>query len=467
MIDEYLSGTTLLSITRELNDRGIPTPRGGRQWSRASVRHIVANPAHAGMVEQADGSLIEGQHHEYRLCELEEHHQIRARMERSEATGMRDRSVGRFLLRGVIRCGHCGELMNGYSPRGNNRRYYRCSTGRDRGARTLCALNSRPADLIEAAVLSQLRELAQDDEVQELAAGHLDEMVEDTDRRLREDVERLERKLQQLSEDYRFWSKRFSSGLITEAEYEVHRKGFLDENEEVEEVLEARREELRSSDQRAAELEQAHAVLGDFDATFDGLTPEQQQEMVHLLVADAQMLRREDGTTGLRFTVRAMGDFERVIPRLTGGDTKMTPQQMAVYRLFAQGLGRQEIAAEMDLSPQRVSQILSVGKRRVGAETREEAYEMVREEIEANADLLPTGRMHRKRTPDPNKPVLTPMQCRVLSLYGEGLKGPEIAERLGIGSDNTVYVHLSHIRDRLGRDDNDEAVKHAREMGYI
>lgn len=54
----------------------------------------------------------------------------------------------------------------------------------------------------------------------------------------------------------------------------------------------------------------------------------------------------------------------------------------------------------------------------------------------------------------------------MLSLHGEGLAGREIGGRLGM-SPSTVYVHLKNCRDRLGRATNEEAVKHAREMGYI
>ncbi|MGC9319599.1 MAG: recombinase family protein [Armatimonadota bacterium] len=462
MADEYLAGNSIQTITQQLNDRGIPTPRRAKRWSRATVRYILGNPAYAGLVE-LDGELSEGQHYPHRFYDPDVFHQMRARLESNARVPRKLVSMPQYLLAGILHCGHCGARVS-CTSRGNHREY-RCPTGGDAGSDVDCPRVRRPADVIEAAIISQLRQCAQDPKVQERAAGLLRRMVDDEERRLREDVARLAKELEKRVDEYRFWSRERYEERITLEEFELHREHLLAEKAELEERLEASTSELKSSEQRAAELQQALETLRDFDATFDGLTLDQQREMVQLLVKEARMFYQSDGSIRLVFTVRAFGEFERIIPRLTGGDLKMTPRQMEAYMLWAQGLDRKAIGRKMGLSGQVVSQYLSTAKSRVGADSREEAYEMVRDEIEANADLLVQGRRRRKRT-DPNKPPLTDAQKQVLSLYAEGLTGLKIAEQLGTGP-STPYVHLKNCRDRLGCTSNEDAVRHAKKMGYI
>lgn len=48
MLDEVLAGRSLLSVSRELNDRQIPTRRG-KPWHHSVVRTIICNPAIVGL----------------------------------------------------------------------------------------------------------------------------------------------------------------------------------------------------------------------------------------------------------------------------------------------------------------------------------------------------------------------------------------------------------------------------------
>lgn len=465
MAEEYLADGSLRSITQQLNDRDIPTPMGGRRWTRTSLKCVLGNPAHAGLIER-DGELIEGQHYLHRFYDPEVFHQIRARLDRNARIPPQLVGLPQYLLAGVLRCGHCGAQMSCNMANHARRRYYRCYSGTDRDREVGCTANSRPADLVEAAIVCQLRSLAEDAEVRDMATSLLPDIVSEEDRRLQGDVARLERKLEKCLDEYHFWSRERYEGSISIEEWDIQREHLMEQKSKLEEQLGSSRAGLRSSEQRATELEQALTTLGDFDATFDGMTLDQQREMVQLLVSEARMLHQQDGKTWLSFTVRALGDFDRVLPRLTGDDTKMTPRQMEAYMLRAQGLHRDTIARKMGISPQAVSQTLSVGKSRVGAKSRDEAWELVRDEIEANADLIALNRPRRRRTADPDRPPLTDTQKQVLSLHAGGLAGPEIAERLDI-EPSTVYVHLKNCRDRLGRATNEEAAKHAREMGYI
>ncbi len=466
MVDDYMAGGSVKSVTRWLNDQAIPTPRDAERWTRATVKHILGNSAHAGLLER-DGELVKGQHYPDRLYDPEVYHQIQARMERNSKIPPKLMSMPEYLLAGLLRCGHCGAKMNCNLARPAHRRYYRCTTGTARGSDVKCTSNQKPADVVETAIISQLKECARDSEVRELAEGMLEDMVEDADRRLREDVQRLEGEVDKRLDEFRFWSHQRYEGEISAEEFDLQREQLMDEKTRLEEELEDARAQIRSSEQRAAELDQALEILDDFDATFDGLTLDQQREMLQLLVSEARMFHQDDGNTRIAFTIRALGDFERVLPKLSGGDLKMTPRQMEAYMLWAEGLDRNEIAQKMGIKAQVASQYLSTGKSRVGADSRQEAYEMVRDQIEANQDILSLNRRRHRQAPDPDRPLLTDRQTEVLTLWAEGLKADQVADELEIGSPTTVYVHLKDCRDRLGCASNEEAVRQARKLGYI
>lgn len=113
-----------------------------------------------------------------------------------------------------------------------------------------------------------------------------------------------------------------------------------------------------------------------------------------------------------------------------------------------------------------MTQLLWNGRKKLGADTYDEAYEMVKDDIQANADILFRRRRRRKRPKDPHKPPLTPRQAEILALKAEGIEVADIAERLSTAT-NTVYVELDNCRDRLGRTATEEAIRHAKQMGYM
>jgi len=471
MVKQYLAGKGIRSITQELNDRRVPTPRGGRWWGRPSVKHVLANCVHAGLVETESGQYVEGQHFEQRYYEAEVFYQIKARMERNAKLHPRRANVPEYLLGGVLRCGHCGYKLSCRRVNRDNRRYYRCYTGQHRG-KTVCTRNSKQADLVERAVLSRIRVIASDPETARVSEEMLEELVAQTEQQLEHDLARLEKQLEEVWGQYEFWSEKYYQGEIDHAEFEFHRQRLLERRKDLGQRLDETRTTLDARQQRQAELRQAREVLKDFDETFDGLTLEQQREMVHLLVEDAQMFHQEDGSTRVVFSIRCNGQFERVIPRLRGrgsrgkGPESLTMREMEIYKLLGEGMDRGQVAKELGIQLASVRVMLCNARKKLAAADDDEAYEIAKNEIQVNADWLFTGRRRRRRPIDPNKPPLTPRQAEILALKAEGLKADEIAERLGIAA-NTVYVQLDNCRHRLGRNTTEHAIRHAKQMGYI
>lgn len=61
---------------------------------------------------------------------------------------------------------------------------------------------------------------------------------------------------------------------------------------------------------------------------------------------------------------------------------------------------------------------------------------------------------------------LTPRELEVLGLVAQGLTGPRIARKLGIGP-GTVRIHVQHVRDKLGCRTRSEAVRRAVALGLL
>ena len=53
--DLYLSNNSMLSISKMLNDEGVPTKRGGK-WAQSTIRSILTNPLYIGKVRYGVGS---------------------------------------------------------------------------------------------------------------------------------------------------------------------------------------------------------------------------------------------------------------------------------------------------------------------------------------------------------------------------------------------------------------------------
>lgn len=66
----------------------------------------------------------------------------------------------------------------------------------------------------------------------------------------------------------------------------------------------------------------------------------------------------------------------------------------------------------------------------------------------------------------PGRPVLSEREHQILDLVGEGLRAPEIAERLYL-SPATVRTHLGHLYGKLGVSDRAAAIRRAMRRGLL
>ncbi len=168
------------SLAVELNKRKVPSPSGG-EWDFSHIKNILRHPVYIGTLAYgrrtaglyhgvgADGELVESRetrgnvdgfapimvpnNHEP-LIDENTFATVQAKLKaRSKVSGGRFR---KYLLSGVLRCGHCGSIMVGGSQGKGRYQYYKCKRSRVSGT---CNNYSIRTGIIEATLIEHFRDV--------------------------------------------------------------------------------------------------------------------------------------------------------------------------------------------------------------------------------------------------------------------------------------------------------------------
>jgi site-specific DNA recombinase len=118
-----LAGEPVRSIAQDLNERGIPAAGGG-EWSPQSLRRILASPRISG--QRAHHGEIVATAAWPGLISAEDGAKLRALLANPERRT--NKAARRYLLGGLLVCGHCGERLVA-RPRTGGKRRYACAKG--------------------------------------------------------------------------------------------------------------------------------------------------------------------------------------------------------------------------------------------------------------------------------------------------------------------------------------------------
>jgi site-specific DNA recombinase len=163
----YLTHLSLRRVVEEAQARGWTTKswttRDGR-WhtgaplNKSHIHHLLTNVLYLGQVRHK-GTVYPGEHPP--IVETE----IFAEVQRLLSSRGRAYThiVPEALLKGLLTCAACGTAMiHTHAKKGETRyRYYTCTTAQKRGV-AHCPTRSVPADALEGAVLTHLKQMADD-----------------------------------------------------------------------------------------------------------------------------------------------------------------------------------------------------------------------------------------------------------------------------------------------------------------
>ena len=155
MVDRYLAGQSLRSLTIWLNETGI-APSVARSWQTTAVRQVLSSGRIAGLREHR-GEVI-GAAVWPAIITPAQRDRVLARMAARSVT--KTRSARTYLLSGMLRCGRCGNRLYSqarHSNPENRTRRYVCLKGPDHGGCGRLTVVAAPVEeLLAEAVLARL-----------------------------------------------------------------------------------------------------------------------------------------------------------------------------------------------------------------------------------------------------------------------------------------------------------------------
>ncbi len=167
-----------LNLAKELNEHGITskrwTTRKGKRrtgvpWNKTTIYNLLTNRKYIGEITHykqvhkgEHEAIIDAKTWEQAQDVFREHNRVRANATRSHTPA---------LLKGILKCGHCGGSLGITYTRKNGRtyRYYQCTMASKKGYDS-CPVRSIPAGEIERAAVQQIREILRAPET--LAMAH-------------------------------------------------------------------------------------------------------------------------------------------------------------------------------------------------------------------------------------------------------------------------------------------------------
>jgi site-specific DNA recombinase len=155
LVDRYLAGQSLRSLTVWLNDTGV-TPAISKSWQTSAVRQVLCSGRIAGLREYR-GEVI-GAAVWPAIITVADRDRVLARIAARSVT--KTRSARTYLLSGMLRCGRCGNRLYSQArhrnPDNRTRRYV-CLKGPDHGGCGRLTVVAAPVEeLLTEAVLARL-----------------------------------------------------------------------------------------------------------------------------------------------------------------------------------------------------------------------------------------------------------------------------------------------------------------------
>lgn len=123
IVERILRGESAESIARDLNERGIATPRNGQKWYRNGVGKVACKACYAGLRIHR-GKIIDNVETSWPpLITPEQHYAVIARYNSPERDKWRNPTTVKHLGTGIYRCGRCPGSMRIVIQHGKPNRY--------------------------------------------------------------------------------------------------------------------------------------------------------------------------------------------------------------------------------------------------------------------------------------------------------------------------------------------------------
>jgi site-specific DNA recombinase len=293
IFSNFVETGSTTTLAQQLNEDGLTTKswttkdgrhRPGKPWDKVLLYRVLNNPLYLGEVTYK-GERYPGEHEPIIARELWD----RARSilaHNSRVRGARTRTRTPALLRGLIRCAHCGcSMVPSFTKRrGKTYRYYVCLHSSKHGAGS-CPVSSVPGGEIEGAVVEQLRAVFERPEVVAVTLRAAREQAEARVQQLLQERVEATARLATLKEE----AQRLMSGDLGNSTLVAGRLTDLSAEVGEQERAVARIDgEVEALSPRVNEREVIEA-LSSLDPVWEELFPAEQERLVQLLVRHVEV----------------------------------------------------------------------------------------------------------------------------------------------------------------------------------
>ncbi|MEN6386032.1 MAG: recombinase family protein [Phycisphaerales bacterium] len=259
---------------------GIPKPPA--RFAKSSLQRLLTNVIYIGRIPHKE-NVYEGEHQA--IIDEGLFSQVQSLLKMNRRSGGPHRNKYNALLKGLVRCKHCGCAMSHHTVMKDNKgyRYYVCINAQKRGWDT-CASPSLPASELEEFVIGQIRSLRKDDmflsEVLEKAQEKLYAQLEQNEelhKKAEMEVKPLVRSLGQISAQAVFDSK--AADKLSELQEEIKQK---------EQYITSLNEKIIAAKKRMLNTDEMTGAIEAFDPIWKSLTPHEQGKLIKLLVQQVE-----------------------------------------------------------------------------------------------------------------------------------------------------------------------------------
>ena len=253
--------------------------KGHMVWGRMKNNHEEEGPKRSP-TQRDDWVSSESSVNESLVTE-EEFQEIERQRRANTYTPARTRQ-GTYLLAGVLKCGNCGSSMNGHTS-GDYWTGYFCSTRRNKGP-AVCDMGTIKARTIEPYVEERVRQFIRSIESESLFAEKQWNKESRLITNLREDIERIERLIEENNEASEQLLTLFEQGH-TAPQIVKEKLEKLEEDRHSQEVkLRNRLLQLEDAEKETPSLKELQELAKDFDEIWESADIEDQKWLIRTLI---------------------------------------------------------------------------------------------------------------------------------------------------------------------------------------
>lgn len=292
IFDTYLQTGSLNETVRVLREKHITTKkyhtkkgavRGGRPFDKSILHKLLTSVTYCGQVRYKD-QVYEGEHKA--IIDEDTFGQVQGMLRRNHRSGGKY-SCNKYhaLLKGLVRCKHCGCGMSHHfvSKKNKRYRYYVCVKAQKQGW-DMCPGPSLPAAELERFVVGQIKEIGKD-------PGVLADCIQQLQERLQSEIQNLKDFRTEKEKSLRAISRqigRVAPQVGVDDTALMQMESLQDQLAGIKEEISQANMKMATLEQRLLEPDELIGVVESFEPLWEAMGPRQKEKLIGLLIKQVE-----------------------------------------------------------------------------------------------------------------------------------------------------------------------------------